>query len=88
MRTGPMHPPTPPAPELRGFISAGYPPQARMADGLLAVTATHQTGTALQMLAVLSPLLLTLCPARVAIYPDAVPAGAPARVLRHRACCP
>ena len=76
-----MHPPTPPAPELRGFISAGYPPQARMADGLLAVTATHQTGTALQMLAVLSPLLLTLCPARVAIYPDAVPAGAPARVL-------
>ena len=52
-----------------------------MADGLLAVTATHQTGTALQMLAVLSPLLLTLCPARVAIYPDAVPAGAPARVL-------
>jgi hypothetical protein len=52
-----------------------------MADGLLAVTATHQTGTALQMLAVLSPLLLTLCPARVAIYPDAVPAGAAARVL-------
>ena len=52
-----------------------------MADGLLAVTATHQTGTALQMLAVLSPLLLTLCPARIAIYPDAVPAGAAARVL-------
>ena len=35
----------------------------RLADGLLAVTATHQTATAMQTLSVLAPPMLTLCPA-------------------------